>query len=354
VIYLVDRDNLGKYGLNNNVVQNTPSQLSGSFDTAAYYQGRIYYVEGNGGVGKTFTIANGTMSTIPETLSVDGFADPGSTASVSANGLGDGIVWDVDGGTNQLRAYSSDSYATELYTSAQAAGGRDSMGTAVKFQVPTIANGHVYIASGDGDPNDFLVVYGLLSPTVSSAAFIDETSPQRLTFSFSQDVSASLSLSDISVEHLGAGTVTPAGLSYDQATNTATVTLNGTLADGDYRATLNAVGITNSSGITMGANYVFDFSFVAGDANQDSFVNTLDFTTLAQNFNTGGATFSQGDFNYDGVVNALDFNILATKFGTYLASPALAVGIDSAVPQAAASTPSLFTDRPIADDLLII
>jgi hypothetical protein len=164
VIYLIDRDNMGKYGLSNNIVQNTANQLSGSLDTAAIYNGRIYYVEGYGGTAKTFTLANGVLSTMPETRSTDSFAFAGSTPSVSSNGLTDGIVWDIDRGTNQLRAYSTDAYATELYTSDQAPNGRDSLGAAVKFQVATVANGRVYVGSGTGDPNDFLVVYGLITP----------------------------------------------------------------------------------------------------------------------------------------------------------------------------------------------
>ena len=52
-----------------------------------------------------------------------------------------------------------------------------------------------------------------------------------------------------------------------------------------------------------------------GDDNLDGVVGTSDFTTLAQNFNGTGKTWSQGDFNYDGKVNALDFNAIATNFG---------------------------------------
>src|SRR5205085_5458174 len=81
-----------------------------------------------------------------------------------------GIVWDIDRGTNQLRAYSTDSYATELYTSAQAPNGRDTMGAAVKFQVVTVANGRAYLGSGTGDPNNFLVVYGLIPPPTMAPA----------------------------------------------------------------------------------------------------------------------------------------------------------------------------------------
>jgi hypothetical protein len=60
-----------------------------------------------------------------------------------------------------------------------------------------------------------------------------------------------------------------------------------------------------------------------GDANCDGTVNTLDFNSLAQNFNSTSQIWSGGDFNYDGVVNALDFNALATNFGQVLASPPL-------------------------------
>ncbi|HEY2787417.1 MAG TPA: fibronectin type III domain-containing protein, partial [Fimbriiglobus sp.] len=168
VIYLIDRDNMGKYGLQNAIVQNTANQLSGSLDSAAIFNGQVYYVEGYGGVAKTFTLVNGVLSTTPASKSADAFAFAGSTPSVSSNGPADGIVWDVDRGTNQLRAYSTDSYATELYTSGQAANGRDDLGAAVKFQVATVANGRVYVGSGTGDPNNALVVYGLLPPPTTA------------------------------------------------------------------------------------------------------------------------------------------------------------------------------------------
>src|SRR5262249_14897321 len=95
-IYLLDRDNLGKYGTRDAAVQVLGGQLSGSLDTAAYYKNTIYYVEGYGGTAKTFSISNGVMSSAPTSRSADSYSYAGSTPAISANGLGNGIVWDVD------------------------------------------------------------------------------------------------------------------------------------------------------------------------------------------------------------------------------------------------------------------
>jgi autotransporter-associated beta strand protein len=62
---------------------------------------------------------------------------------------------------------------------------------------------------------------------------------------------------------------------------------------------------------------------LAGDANLDGTVNTVDFTLLANNFGASGALWQQGDSNYDGIVNGLDFNAVASNFGSTQAAPAL-------------------------------
>ena len=93
---------------------------------------------------------------------------PGATPSVSANGTSNGIVWIVQANVLNdtvlstvpaavLRAYDATDLAKELYNSTQAAGGRDTAGGAVKFAVPTIVNGKVYV----GNSNQ-VTVYGLL------------------------------------------------------------------------------------------------------------------------------------------------------------------------------------------------
>jgi fibronectin type 3 domain-containing protein len=165
-IYLLDRDNLGKFPLDQateltRIVQELPAALHDSLDTAAYFDQQVYYVQGYGGVAQAFAIPNGSaqLSPTPTSVSIDTFAYAGSTPSISANGSNNGIVWNIDRGTNQLRAYAATGYDRELYNSAQAAGNRDLLGVALTFAVPTVANGHVYVGT-----DHTVIGYGLINP----------------------------------------------------------------------------------------------------------------------------------------------------------------------------------------------
>src|SRR6185436_3314386 len=152
------------------------------------------------------------------------------------------------------------------------------------------------------------VTPGVTAPAVTAAAFVYETSPQRLTFTFNQDVHNSLSTASIKVERLSPNpaVITVSNPTWDSATNTATFSFSGILPDGDYRARLYATGVDN--GISyMAADYVMNFWFLNGDLNRDRSVTISDFIDLAANFNAPVTLWSKGDLNYDGTVTISDF-----------------------------------------------
>jgi hypothetical protein len=173
-IYLVDRDNLGKFDPNNDNVLNAvpdgsghntpPILIGGALNAPAWYNGTIYYVSGFSDVAKTFVInSNGTLSATSQTNINFGYL-PGSPM-ISANGAINGIVWVMDRNTNKIHAYDARSFVTELWNSGQKSGGADRLGTAVKFATPAVANGEVFIGTADS-----LVVYGLNSAANSVPA----------------------------------------------------------------------------------------------------------------------------------------------------------------------------------------
>jgi hypothetical protein len=100
------------------------------------------------------------LSTTPVSETLTKF-NRGSTPSISVNGSTNGIVWAIDQGTTStssavLHAYNASNVAKELYNSNQNAT-RDNLGPGIKFSVPTVANGKVYIGT-----KNRLVIYGIL------------------------------------------------------------------------------------------------------------------------------------------------------------------------------------------------
>ena len=114
------------------------------------------------------------LSPSPISSSSENFGYPGTSPAISANGASNGILWTVQvtgfssGVPAVLRAYDATNLATELYNSDQSP--QDQPGPSVKFTVPTIANGKVYVATATQ-----LAVYGIkggvsLPPTLLSPA----------------------------------------------------------------------------------------------------------------------------------------------------------------------------------------
>ena len=150
-IYLIDRDNMGHFhaGSDSQIIQSIAGAIGAEFGVPAYFNNTLYFL-GSGDVLKAFRITNAVMSTSPISQGPTAFGFPGATASVSANGTNNGIVWALQndawssGGPAVLHAYNATNVMLELYNSNQA-GTRDNPSGAVKFSVPTVANGKVYV-----------------------------------------------------------------------------------------------------------------------------------------------------------------------------------------------------------------
>jgi hypothetical protein len=168
----------------------------------------------------------------------------------------------------------------------------------------------------------------LVAPSVvpNSAVYAYQTSPNKLSFTFNQNVSASLTAADVTVTRAGGSTIPLTLLSYDASTNIATFSMPTPLSDGNYTATIAAGGVSNAAFQPMPADFSFNFFSLTGDANHDGVVNALDFNALASNYGKPGMNFANGDFNFSGSVDSLDFAALAANFNSTAptAAPTLA------------------------------
>ncbi len=161
-IWLINRDNLGQIQTNDaGAVQVIPDGSDLLFGGGTYWNGNLY-VQEVGDFLKQFPLLNGLAQSATNSDFQIGYPNP--APAVSANGTSNAVLWIVEaddfqtGGPAVLRAFAANDVSnTELYDSTQAPNRRDQAGRAVKFVVPTIANGKVYVgAAGEVD------VYGLL------------------------------------------------------------------------------------------------------------------------------------------------------------------------------------------------
>ena len=164
-IYVVNRDKMGKVG---GQVSLSKTVRHGVESSAAYWAGSstqyVYVGAGNDGI-RAYIVSSAGMSTVDVMSTVNVFSN-GTTPAVSSNGATNGILWALDRTESGdilpgsqpyvLHAYDASNLSTELYNSTQAPSSRDTAGPAVKFQVPTVVNGKVYVGT-----QTELDVYGL-------------------------------------------------------------------------------------------------------------------------------------------------------------------------------------------------
>lgn len=161
-LYVLDRDRLGKYQSESNSQAVQVIRFRGGvYSAPAYWNGHVYMLASNDYVSD-FLLDKGKLSDVPVAMSAQRFGNPGATPAISADGTRNGILWLLDtkawNGADRpavLHAYDASNVARELYNTEQHPG-RDRVGRTLRFTIPTVVNGRVYVqAKGEVD------VYGL-------------------------------------------------------------------------------------------------------------------------------------------------------------------------------------------------
>jgi hypothetical protein len=155
-IYVVNRDNMGQLCTtctigDTQIVQEIPIPSNGY--TTPVYWNNIVYIAGAATPISAYTLSNGLL-TLPPFAQSAKLVGP-SHAMITANGNTNGILWAVESGT-YLMAMDAMTLNT-LYTSKQAANGRDSLPALAHFASPVAANGKIFVGTQNS-----VVVYGLL------------------------------------------------------------------------------------------------------------------------------------------------------------------------------------------------
>jgi hypothetical protein len=281
------------------------------------------------------------MSTSPTATSSNTFAFAAPTPSISANATTAAILWALDGsaygstcsaGTNCqiLYAYDATNLATMLYNSNQAANNRDVPGGAIKFAVPTIANGKVYV--GSQTSVSAFGEFGSL-PTANAPTM----SPAPGAYSGAQVVTLADAIAGASIYYTTDGS-TP-------TTSSSLYTAGKPLQIG-WTTTIKAIAVANgylNSGVTVGLYSMplppgTSAASLSASANLvglaspgtpvtgggiDRSGNAFDAALLGTSLTWSGATFT---FGTQGVNNSVSSATISLPAGNYSVLTMLAVG----------------------------
>jgi len=228
-IYVLNRENLGGYNPNNTKDPQESAYVGGLWGAPAYWNGNVY-VWGTGDHLKAFSFVNGVLSANPTSTSGESAGTYSPSPSVSANGTASGIVWSLktdnygSQGREILYAHDATNVATLLYSSESNVS-RDNPGNSVKFIVPTIINGKVYVGS-----ESQLSVYGLLNGATQAATPAINPASQSFNPSIQVSISDTTTGAKIYYTTDGSTPTTASTLYGSQFTLTTTTTVNAIAA----------------------------------------------------------------------------------------------------------------------------
>src|SRR5580704_7534637 len=331
-MYVIDRNNMGKYCVNDNppcngsdpnIVQEIPGATVGVWGTPAYWNGSVYWGGGSDGGGpdnlKAFSFnANnsGLISTSPTSESAKQFSFAAPSPIISANGNTNGILWGLDdsafgstcsGGSNcqVLYAYDATNLANMLYNSSQAGNNRDVPGGAVKFATPIVANGKVYVGS-----QLKVSAYGAISatPTAATPTF----SPAPGDYTSTTNVTLSDSTSGATIHCTTDGSTPTAGSpACSNVAISSTVTLKAIATANGYNPSAIASGLYTIDSGDPGINYGAGFTSTGLTFNGTAKLNGTRLRLTDGGANEAGSAF---------VGTPINIQAFTTDFGFQLSS----------------------------------
>jgi hypothetical protein len=164
-IYVINRDQftLGNLhycatncnNMNAQIAQELHGAVGGLFSVPAYWNGTVYF-QGSGDPLKAYLLTNGVFPASATATTTSTIKFPGASPSISSSGNSNGIVWEINGSSSSavLVAFDPANALAPIYNGSTQ---KVASGPYVKFSVPTIANGKVYVGT-----QTELDVYGTL------------------------------------------------------------------------------------------------------------------------------------------------------------------------------------------------
>jgi hypothetical protein len=212
VIHVVNRDNMGHFNSSGdtNIVQEFTG-VGGMYASPVYFNGKVY-LWGSGDVIKAFTVTNGMLSTTATDKGSVALGFPGPTPTITANGTSNAILWALEedgfvesgaGGPAVLYAYDANNLSAGFLYNSNQNSSRDNPGGAIKFAVPTVTNGKVYVGA-EGQ----LSVYGELGPALPQVA-TPQIKPGSETFTGSVTISITDATSGAAIYYTTDGSTPP-------------------------------------------------------------------------------------------------------------------------------------------------
>lgn len=272
------------------------------FGLPAYWNNTLYFT-GVNHVMASIPLVNGLPDFNQIANNTVKFPFPGATPSISSNGTtaGSAILWAIDSsqygppspntGPAILHAFDATNINIELWNSTQAPNNRDAAGNAVKFAVPTVARGRVYVGT-----TNLVSVYGRLNlinfsalPNVTyGASPITLTAAASSGLAVTYTVTGPATVSDAVLTITGAGTVnvTASQVGNRDFVAAMPVSQSFTVAQAPLTVTANSITVPYGQPIPVMTGYNAT-GFVNGDTSMVLSGAPAESTTAAQGLDAG-------------------------------------------------------------------